>query len=71
MKKVCCVECKWKNEKIGMDVVKDLIRKSELLDQFEEKYYGFCSKTGFKQEVIEYAKLNKNIKLYTLEEILN
>lgn len=71
MKKVCCVECKWKNEKIGMDVVKDLIRKSELLNQFEEKYYGFCSKTGFKQEVIEYAKSNKNIKLYTLEEILN
>ena len=69
-KKACFVECKWRNQKVGMDVLSDLMRKSELLNQFDEKHYALCSKSGFKQEVVEYAKENKNVWLYDLDEIL-
>ena len=27
-KKACFVECKWRNQKVGMDVLNDLIRKA-------------------------------------------
>lgn len=69
-KKVCFVECKWRNQKVDMSVLNELIRKSELLPQFEQRYYALCSKTGFKEDVIDYAKNHENVKLYDLEEIL-
>ena len=69
-KRACFVECKWKNQKVGMDVLNELIRKAELLNQFDEKNYALCSKSGFKQEVVEYAKENKNVWLYELDDIL-
>lgn len=70
-KKACFVECKWRNEKIGLDILNDLIRKSEMLNQFNKKYYAICSKSGFKKELIEYTKEHENIRLYGLEEIVN
>lgn len=47
--------------KVGMDVLNDLIRKAELLNQFEKKHYALCSKTGFKQEVVE---LQKRLRMF-------
>lgn len=69
-KKACFVECKWRNQKVDMNILNELIRKSELLPQFEHRYYALCSKTGFKQDVIEYAKNHENVRLYDLEEIV-
>ena len=67
-KKAFFVECKWKNEKVGINVLKDLIRKSELLPQFENKFYGIFSKSGFTKELKEYAEKN-NIYLYDLDDL--
>ena len=61
-------ECKWKNEKVGINVLKELIRKSELLPQFQNKFYGIFSKSGFTQEVKNYAVQN-NIYLYDLDDL--
>lgn len=62
------VECKWKNEKIGMSVLNELIRKSELLPQFQNKFYGIFSKSGFTKELQEYAVKN-HIYLYSLNDL--
>ena len=62
------IECKWKNEKTGTNVLNDLIRKSELLPQFKNKFYGICSKSGFTEELKEYAEKN-NIYLYDLNDL--
>ena len=61
-------ECKWRNEKIGINVLKNLQRKSKLLKQFKNKYFGIFSKNGFKEELIKYAQKNKNIYLFDLKE---
>ena len=61
-------ECKWKNEKVGINVLKELIRKSELLPQFQNKFYGIFSKSGFTQELKDYAVQN-NIYLYDLDDL--
>ena len=62
-------ECKWKNEKLDMSVLENLLRKSELFPQYEMKYYYFFSKSGFTNEVKEYANTHKNIYLISLEEM--
>ena len=64
------IECKWRNEKVGMDVLNDLIKKSECFEKGIEKYYGICSKSGFKKELLDFAKNNSNIYLYDLKEII-
>jgi hypothetical protein len=64
-------ECKWKNEKLDMDVVNSLIRKSEInaFNKFQNKFYGLFSKSGFTNSVKEYSNENKNILLFGPEEI--
>lgn len=64
-------ECKWKNEKLDMDIVNSLIRKSEInaFNKFEKKFYGLFSKSGFTNSVKEYSNENKNILLFGPEEI--
>ena len=52
-------ECKWSNKKVGEDIYKNLIRKSELVDWHKggrrNKFILF-SKKGFTQRMIEIAK---------------
>ncbi|SHH90955.1 ATP-binding protein [Clostridium grantii] len=55
-------ECKWKNEKLGMKVVNDLIEKASILP-YTNKYYIFFSKSGFTCEVEKFAHDNENILL--------
>ena len=62
-------ECKWKNEKLDMDVVDELIRKSQLFSQYKEKYYYFFSKSGFTKSVQEYATAHSEIFLISLEDM--
>lgn len=62
-------ECKWKNEKLDMDVVDELIRKSQLFPQYKEKYYYFFSKSGFTKAVREYADMHSEVYLISLEDM--
>lgn len=70
-KKMFYIECKWRNEKVGINVLNELIKKAECFDKGIQKYYGICSKSGFKKEVIDYAKDNPNVYLYDLKQIVN
>ncbi|SHE92857.1 AAA family ATPase [Caloramator proteoclasticus] len=55
-------ECKWKNEKVDINILNSLIEKTAMFN-FEKKYYLLCSKSGFTDKVIQYAKDNKNLIL--------
>ena len=50
-------------------VLDDLIRKSELLPQFIDKYYMLFSKSGFTAVLRERAKKENNIRLVYLEDM--
>ncbi len=55
-------ECKWKKEKVDMEIVRTLIQRGELFS-YKEKYYYIFSKSGFHDEVIAFARENNNLKL--------
>jgi AAA+ ATPase superfamily predicted ATPase len=63
------VECKWRNEKTGLSVLNDLIRKSELLNKYEGKQYALFSKSGFNKELTDYAKTRDDVFLYDLDDV--
>ena len=64
-------ECKWKNSKIGEDVLVDLMRKSALLKQFKENYYMLFSKSGFTSTLKDKALNQDNILLIGLNELFS
>jgi len=45
-KKAIFCECKWRNEKLSLKVIDDLLEKAKMFNR-EEKYYFFFSKSGF------------------------
>ena len=53
--KAIYAECKYRNEKLGIDVIHDLVRKSQLLERNEKFYYLF-SKSGFTKEAMDYSR---------------
>lgn len=55
-------ECKWQNRKVDMGVLKGLIEKSALFN-YQNKYYVLFSKSGFTDDVINFAKNNSNVFL--------
>jgi len=55
-------ECKWQNTKTDMSVLNNLIEKSVLFD-YPEKYYVLFSKSGFTEDLINFAKHNTNVIL--------
>jgi AAA+ ATPase superfamily predicted ATPase len=58
-------ECKWWEEPGGLNVLKDLEQKSELVPhEGRELYFALFSKHGFTPELIQKAKEEKNIFLY-------
>ena len=66
-------ECKWSSNPVGMDILQDLIRKSELLQpkrSWEGITYLLFSKSGFTPAVEEQASIEKNIRLISVEECL-
>jgi AAA+ ATPase superfamily predicted ATPase len=64
------VECKWKNERVGLSILNDLIRKSELLNEYKGRKYALFSKSGFDKELVEHAKSRDDVFLYNLDDIL-
>ena len=61
-------ECKWRNEKIGRQVVERLLERGELF-QYPEKYYYIFSKTGFKEETTQYCSEKERVYLISFEEM--
>ena len=57
------VECKYKNSKVGTDVLDRLMEKSILLPQ-KNKFYFIFSKSGFDDKLIEISKKSENIYLF-------
>ncbi|HOQ39324.1 MAG TPA: ATP-binding protein [Fervidobacterium sp.] len=60
-------ECKWWNEIVDISVLNTLIEKGVLFD-FKNKYYAIFSKSGFTKKVMEFAKVNGKILLFTVED---
>jgi len=64
-------ECKWKNEDVGIGVLNDLIEKSKILGQFQNRYYVLFSKSGFTKEVKNAASNMGNVELVDLGKLYN
>lgn len=62
-------ECKWKNKKINLFTIKDLIRKSKMFG-FKKKYYYFFSKSGYTEAALEFDKITSNVKLITYDDMV-
>jgi AAA+ ATPase superfamily predicted ATPase len=65
------VECKWRNQKTGVRELSDLITKSELFNQFTERFYVLYSKSGFNEELTTLANNEPAVMLYDLDDIIN
>ena len=59
-------ECKWRNELLGVNVLNDLIEKSGVLTQYQDKYYMLFSKSGFTKELLDKASTMDNVELVDL-----
>ena len=59
-------ECKWTNEKVGVNVLDSLLAKSDAFG-YEEKYYMFFSKSGYTDAVA--AKANSRIHLVEFKDM--
>ena len=63
-------ECKWRNEKVDLDVQETLVDRSGLFHYTKVQYFLF-SKTGFTKECVEKARKMGNVMLVSYEDILN
>ena len=70
--KYCCLfgECKWTNEKVDVDVLNKLIKRTKLF-HYTNNYIYIFSKSGFTNKCKEEALKLSNIYLITYNDILN
>ena len=61
-------ECKWKNERVGTQVLDQLIERSQMFPYVENHYFLF-SKTGFTPACQERAEQLGNVELVTFADI--
>jgi hypothetical protein len=62
-------ECKYRNQMTDISVLNSLIKKAELWQNFEHKYFMLFSKKGFSRELQAMAKKKGNVRLVKLEEM--
>ncbi|MDO4623323.1 MAG: ATP-binding protein [Eubacteriales bacterium] len=62
-------ECKWRNEKVDLDVLETLIDRSRLF-RYTKVHYFLFSKTGFTKGCMEKADELKNVTLVSYEDIV-
>lgn len=65
------IECKWEKEPININILDELRQKASTYKQFDNKYYGIFSKSGFTKELNNYAAEHLYIYLYDLEDLCN
>lgn len=61
-------ECKWNNQDISVDVLKDLLAQGELFHQ-KNKFFYLFAKRNFSGLLMEKYASYENIYLYTLEDM--
>ena len=65
-------ECKWRNEKLDLSVLRELKAKADIFSKNRNStYYMLFSKSGFTEAVINEAKSDSSIMLVDLDEIMN
>ena len=65
-------ECKWRNEKLDLPVLRELKTKADIFSTNRNStYYVLFSKSGFTDAVINEAKSDSNIMLVDLKELMN
>ena len=58
-------ECKWRNRKLGLNILDNLIEKAaNKFPYAKERYFGFFSKAGFTEKLVEVASKNPNVFLF-------
>jgi AAA+ ATPase superfamily predicted ATPase len=62
-------ECKYRNQPLDIHVVNSLMEKAGRWN-YENKYFMFFSKSGFTQEVLSMAGQTDNIRLISLDALL-
>jgi AAA+ ATPase superfamily predicted ATPase len=67
-----CGECKWKTSKVGIKELNKLREKSLYIKgNYEEKYFFLFSKSGFDEELVNIQKFDKNVYLFSVDDIIN
>ena len=61
-------ECKWTNDKVGLDILHQLLDRSGLFS-FPDKYFYLFSKSGFTESCRQKAATLPNVKLITFTEM--
>ncbi|MDO5861464.1 MAG: ATP-binding protein [Thermoplasmata archaeon] len=61
------VECKYRNEVTGVDVLDKLVYNSDLVKGYKEKSYAICSKSGFTENL----EKKEGVLLLTLEDMVD
>jgi AAA+ ATPase superfamily predicted ATPase len=72
-KQILFGEAKWSNKKIGLDIIKDLKRKSKLVEWSSgsrKEYFALFSKSGFTNDMVEYANNNRDIFLFHQDKLI-
>lgn len=62
-------ECKWRNQRTGIETLEDLIRKSTLFAGAEKKQFILFSKSGFTTQLTAIAAQRKDVKLITPKDM--
>lgn len=63
-------ECKWRNEKVDLDVLETLVDRSGLF-HYTKKHYFLFSKTGFTKGCMEKAEKMGNVTLVSYDDIVH
>ncbi|MDR0671166.1 MAG: ATP-binding protein [Oscillospiraceae bacterium] len=62
-------ECKWRSASTGLDALDELVRKSQIFGQFNEKHHWLFSQSGYTDALKERAAHEKSVRLVELWEM--
>ena len=66
-------ECKWSSRPVGIDILRDLEAKAgEVMREagMENAAYALCSRSGFTDELIDFARERKTVYLYDWKDMV-
>jgi len=63
-------ECKFRNSEMDVEIIAQLTEKSSIAKKDATINYMLFSKSGFTQKLIDLAKNNNNLKLFSLSDVL-
>jgi AAA+ ATPase superfamily predicted ATPase len=63
-------ECKWKNEKTGIEVLENLKRRAQLLPKYIPRKYFLFSKSNFTSTLLDKSRDDQQLELVDINSIL-